>query len=77
MLQTSHNVILKLKHKCESILNEEVNTHEIETGFSTIHEILKCVYNKYVQFKILHDRLNTRKPFLQNVMTSVYTAMTK
>ena len=70
ILQTSHNVILQLKHKWESLLNEEINTHEIETGFSTIHRIPKCVYNEYVQFRILHDRLNTRKHLYKMKITS-------
>ena len=63
ILQTSHDIILQVKLKWESLLNEEVNTHEIETGFSTMHKIPKYVHNKHMQFKILHDRLNTRKNY--------------
>ena len=63
ILQTSHNIILQLKLKWESLLKEKVSTHEIETAFSTMHKIPKCVYNKYIQFKLLHDRLNTRKNY--------------
>ena len=58
--------MIQLKHKWVYLLNEEVNTSEIENVFLTIHNIPKCVYNKYVQFKSLHDKLNTRQLLRQN-----------
>ena len=43
ILQTSHNVILQLKRKWETLMNEEVNIRDIETGFSTIHDTKMCL----------------------------------
>ena len=54
----SNNVVLHLKNKGKDLLNEEVSTSEKEKGFLTVHKFPKCVYNKYVQFKFLHNRLN-------------------
>ena len=58
---TSYSVLLNVQDRWEQILNEDVTISEISRSFSNIHKIPKCSYNRYVQFKIMHDRLNTRQ----------------
>ena len=58
---TSYSVLLNVQDKWELILNEDVSLIEISRSFINIQKIPKCTYNKYVQFKIMHDRLNTRQ----------------
>ena len=57
----SHSVLLNVQDIWELILNEDVSILEISRSFINIQKIPKCSYNKYVQFKIMHDRLNTRQ----------------
>ena len=57
----SDNIIPTLKEKWETILNEDVCEDDIQNAFKVTQKSPKCVYNRYVQFKILHDRLNTRQ----------------
>ena len=57
----SHSVLLNVQDRWELILNEDVSILEISRSFINIQKIPKCSYNKYVQFKIMHDRLNTRQ----------------
>ena len=51
---TSYSVLLSVQDtgRWESMLNEEVSIKEISKGFYIVHKISKCVYNRYVQFKI-------------------------
>ena len=55
----SDNIVLTLKEKWEQILNDDISEDDIQNAFKITKK--KCVYNRYVQFKILHDRLNTRQ----------------
>ena len=57
----SDNIITSLKEKWEQLLNDEVSEKEIQNAFTITQKTPKCVYNRYVQFKILHVRLNTRQ----------------
>ena len=58
---TSYSVLLHVQDRWEQILNEDVSISEISRSFSNIQKIPKCCYNRYVQFKIVHDRLNIRQ----------------
>ena len=42
------------------MLNDEISEDDIQNAFKITQKLPKCVYNRYVQFKILHDRLHTR-----------------
>ena len=57
----SDNIITTLKEKWEQLLNDEVSEEDIQNAFKITQKSPKCVYNRYVQFKILHVRLNTRQ----------------
>ena len=57
----SDNIIPTLKEKWENLLNDDVCEDDIQNAFKVTQKSPKCVYNRYVQFKILHDRLNTRQ----------------
>ena len=45
----------------EHILNEGVALEDIQNTFLITQKAPNCVYDRYVQFKILHNRLDTRK----------------
>ena len=49
-----------LKERREHTLNDEIPIDDIHRAFKITQKVPKCVYNRYVQFKILHNRLNTR-----------------
>ena len=55
------NITSELKNEWEHILNEEVSLEDIQKAFLITQTSPNCVYNAYVQFKILHNRLNTRQ----------------
>ena len=57
----SDNIILTLKEKWEQMLNDDISEDDIQNAFKITQKFPKCVCNRYVQFKILHDRLNTRQ----------------
>ena len=57
--QKSENILDKVTRNWEAMLNEEICRNEVQKGFQIIYKIPKCVFNKYVQFEILHNRLNT------------------
>ena len=57
----SDSVLLNVQDRWENILNEEISVTEISRGFYNTQKIPKSEYNRCVQFKILHDRLNTRQ----------------
>ena len=62
IIQTkSDNNILTLKEKWEQMLNDDILEDDIQNAFKITQKSPKFVYNRYVQFKILHDRLNTRQ----------------
>ena len=60
MQQKSENVLDQITGKLEDMLNEEIFRNEVLKGLQIIHKTPKCVFNQCVQFKILHDRLNTQ-----------------
>ena len=55
------NIIPNLREKWEIMLNDDISEDDIHNAFKITQKLPKCVYNRYVQFKILHDRLNTRQ----------------
>ena len=59
--QKSEKVLDQTAVKWGNLLSEEIIRKEVVKGFQIIHRTPKCVFNKYVQFKFLHNRLNTRK----------------
>ena len=62
IIQTkSDNIILTLKEKWEQMLNDDISEDDTQNAFKITQKFPKCVYNRYVQFKILHNRLNTRQ----------------
>ena len=48
-------------HEWERILNIEISFQELTESFSLVQKTLKVAYSRYIHFKILHDRLNTRQ----------------
>ena len=55
------NITNEPKNKWEHILNEEVPLEDIQKAFLITQRSPNCIYSRYVQFKILHNRLNTRQ----------------
>ena len=53
--------IVDAMRKWEKILNVEISIQESTKSFYFVHKILKDVHSRYIQFKILHDRLDTRQ----------------
>ena len=59
--QKTDNITSELKNEWEHILSEEVSLEDIQKAFLITQKSPNCIYNTYVQFKILHNRLNTRQ----------------
>ena len=57
----ANNIISNLREKWEQMLNDDISEDDIRNAFNITQKFPKCVYNRYEQFKILHDRLNTRQ----------------
>ena len=62
IIQTnSEQVINEVKERWETILNDNISTEDIKFAFKISQKLPKCVFNRYTQLKILHNRMNTKK----------------
>ena len=59
--RNSEQVINEVKEKWENILNDDISTEDIKFAFKISQKLPKCVFNRYTQFNILHNRLNTKQ----------------
>ena len=59
--KNSEQVINEVKEKWENILNDNISTEDIKSAFKISQKLPICVFNRYTQFKILHNRLNTKQ----------------
>ena len=50
------NIIIEVKEKWETVLNEEINYKTIEKAFIELKKCQRSAYQKYFQFKLLHSR---------------------
>ena len=57
--QKSENIVTELTSKWEKVLNEYISIEEVTSAFLITHKTPNCVYNRCIQFQILHNRLNT------------------
>ena len=57
----SEQVINEVKEKWENILNDDISTEDMKFAFKISQKLPKCVFNRYTQFNILHNRLNTKQ----------------
>ena len=61
-------ILIEVKNKWENTLNEEIPYKTIENAFKEISKIKTGSYQKYFQFKLLHNRIITNETlFIMNL----------
>ena len=61
MMNTNRNLVIETQHKWELTLNEEIPYHIVERSFKQIQKMKEGSFTKYLQFKLLHNRIVTNK----------------
>ena len=56
----SEHVNNEARERWENILNEDISIEDVKFAFKISQKLPKCVFNRYTQFKIVHNRLNTK-----------------
>ena len=58
--KANRNILFQIKAKWEEYLNDTVNFDHMKTCFRLCYKTTECAYLRYIQFKILHNRLVTQ-----------------
>ena len=58
--RANRSILFQMKAKWEESLNDIVNYDQIKTCFSLCNKTTECTYLRYIQFKILRNRLVTQ-----------------
>ena len=58
--RTNRSILFQIKAKWEESLNDTVNFDQMKTCFSLCNKTTECTYLRYIQFKILQNRLVTQ-----------------
>ena len=61
MMNINQNLVIETQHKWELTLNEEIPYHIVERSFKQIQKMKEGSFTKYLQFKLLHNRIVTNK----------------
>ena len=61
LMDFDFNILLVIQNKWENILDEEINLTIIEKSFRNIQEMKEGAFVRYLQFKMLHNRIITNK----------------
>ena len=57
----NHNIILDTQQKWEEICMEDIPYNMVRKAFIYLHSMKEGSFTKYLQFKILHNRIFTNK----------------
>ena len=61
LMKTNKKIVIETQHKWETILNEEIPYYIIERSFKQIQKMKEGSFTKYLQFKLLHNRVVTNQ----------------
>ena len=61
LMNTNQNIVIETQHKWETTLNEEIPYFIVERSFKQIQKMKEGSFTKYIQFKLLHNRIVTNK----------------
>ena len=61
MMNTNPGIVIETQHKWELTLNEEIPHYIVERSFKQIQKMKEGSFTKYLQFKLLHDRIVTNR----------------
>ena len=61
MMSINQNLIIETQTKWELSLNEDIPYHIVERSFKHIQKMKEGSFTKYLQFKLLHNRIVTNK----------------
>ena len=61
LMNTNQNIVIETQHKWEATLNEEIPYSIVERSFKQIQKMKEGSFTKYIQFKLLHNRVVTNK----------------
>ena len=61
LMNSNHNIVRETQQKWEEILMEDIPYNMARKAFSNLHRMKEGPFTKYLQFKLLHNRVFTNK----------------
>ena len=61
MMNQNQNLVIETQQKWELTLNEEIPYHIVERSFKQISKMKEGSFTRYLQFRLLHNRIVTNK----------------